>query len=132
MVRPGLVIPADELTERFTTSGGPGGQHANRTRSRVELRVDLLTCRAFSDHQRALLVARFGPELRVVVDDERSQSRNRELARDRLAARLRAALVPQRTRTATRATAGSRRRRLDAKRHRSELKRARRPPTSDE
>lgn len=132
MVRPGLVIPADELAERFTTSGGPGGQHANRTRSRVELRVDLLTCRAFSDHQRALLVERFGPELRVVVDDERSQSRNRELARDRLAARLRAALVPRRTRTATRATAGSRRRRLDAKRHRSELKRARRPPTSDD
>lgn len=129
-VRPGLVIPAAAIGEQFTTSGGPGGQHANRSRTRVELRLDLRSCGAFTDHQRALLIERFGPEIRVVVDDERSQLRNRVLARERLAGRLRSALVPQRTRTATRATRASQRRRLDSKRRRSQLKAQRRRPTT--
>lgn len=132
IVRPGLVVDGADLDERFTTSGGPGGQHANRSRTRVELRLDLRTCAAFDGHQRALLIERFGPEVRVVVDDERSQSRNRALARDRLAGRLRAALVPNRTRSPTRATRGSRQRRLASKQRRGDLKRLRRRPTSED
>ena len=132
VVRAGLVIPAGDLDERFSTSGGPGGQHANRSQTRVELRLDLATCAAFSDHQRARLVERFGPEIRVVVDEERSQLRNRSIAHDRLAARLRMGLTPQRTRTATRPTRGSRQRRLETKRQRSEVKRHRRKPSSDD
>jgi ribosome-associated protein len=132
VVRPGLVVPEAELDERFTTSGGPGGQHANRSRTRVELRLDLVTSTAFSEHQRTRLRDLFGDELRVVVDEERSQSRNREIARARLAARLRAGLTPQRTRTATRPTKGSRQRRLEAKRRRSEVKRERRRPGRDD
>lgn len=132
VVRPGLEIPASELDERFSTSGGPGGQHANRSQTRVELRLDLTACSALSDHQRAVLVERFGTEIRVVVDEERSQLRNRSIARDRLAARLRMGLTPQRTRTATRPTKGSRRRRLESKRQRSDLKRHRRRPSTDD
>lgn len=132
VVRPGLEIPAADLEERFTTSGGPGGQHANRSRTRVELRLDLSSCAALSEHQRAVLVERFGPELKVVVDEERSQLRNRAIARERMAARLRSALVPQRTRRATRATRGSQRRRLDAKRQRGEVKQQRRRPRPDD
>jgi ribosome-associated protein len=132
VVRPGLEIPAGELDERFSTSGGPGGQHANRSQTRVELRLDLAGCTAFSEHQRNRLVDRFGPELRVVVDEERSQLRNRSIARDRLVARLRMGLTPQRTRTATRPTKGSRQRRLEGKRQRSQVKRDRRPPTSED
>jgi ribosome-associated protein len=132
VVRPGLVIPAAELDERFSPSGGPGGQHANRAHTRVELRVDLTTCSALTDHQRARLVERFGDDVRVVVDEERSQLRNRTIARERLAARLRAALVPTRTRRATRPTKGSRQRRLEGKRQRSQVKRDRRRPSSDD
>jgi ribosome-associated protein len=132
VVRPGLVIPAAELDERFSPSGGPGGQHANRAHTRVELRVDLTTCSALTDHQRARLVERFGDDVRVVVDEERSQLRNRTIARERLAARLRAALVPTRTRRATRPTKGSRQRRLEGKRQRSQVKRDRRRPSSED
>jgi ribosome-associated protein len=132
VVRPGVVIPAAELDERFSPSGGPGGQHANRAHTRVELRVDLVACSAFTDHQRARLVERFGDDVRVVVDEERSQLRNRSIARDRMAARLRAALTPQRTRTATRPTKGSRQRRLEGKRQRSQVKRDRRRPSADD
>lgn len=132
LVRPGLEIPAADLEERFTTSGGPGGQHANRSRTRVELRLDLAACAALSDHQRTVLVERFGNELKVVVDEERSQLRNRAIARERMAARLRSALVPQRTRRATRATRASQRRRLDAKRQRGEVKQQRRRPRPED
>ena len=128
----GLVVPAAEIEERFTTSGGPGGQHANRARTRVELRFDIAASEALSDHQRRLLSERFGDEVKVVVDDERSQLRNRTIARERLAARLRSALVPPRPRRPTRPTRGSKVRRLDAKRQRSEVKRARRRPSGDD
>jgi ribosome-associated protein len=128
----GLVLPANEIEERFTTSGGPGGQHANRSRTRVELRFDIAASSALSDHQRSVLAARFGDEVRVVVDDERSQLRNRTIARERLAARLRAALVPPRPRRPTRPTRGSKVRRLDAKRQRSQVKRGRRRPSGED
>ena len=128
----GLVLPAAEIEERFTTSGGPGGQHANRARTRVELRFDIAASEVLSEHQRRLLSDRFGGEVRVVVDDERSQLRNRTIARERLAARLRSALVPPRPRRATRPTRGSKVRRLQAKRQRGEVKRARRRPSGDD
>lgn len=127
-VRPGRTVPAGELEERFMPSGGPGGQHANRAHTRVELRLDLRTTTAFTETERARLVERFGPVVAVVVDDERSQARNRSIARDRLAGRLRAALVPQRRRVPTRPTKGSQTRRLDAKRQRGETKARRRRP----
>jgi len=130
-VAPGLLIPAAELEERFSTSGGPGGQHANRARTRVELRFDVAGSAALTERQRALLRERVGDEVVVVAEDERSQLRNRALARERLAARLRAGLAPRRARRPTRPTAASRRRRLEAKRRRAEIKRSRRPPCED-
>jgi ribosome-associated protein len=131
-VRPGLVIPAADLTERFSSSGGPGGQHANRANSRVELVVDLAGSTAFDDRQRRVLLDRFGDEQRVVVDDERSQLRNRELARARAAARLANALAPRRPRRPTRPTRASARRRLEAKRQRADTKRHRRRPSAED
>ena len=131
VVRPGLTIPAQEIDERFTTSGGPGGQHANKAATRVELRFDIAGSAALDDHQRRVLLAAFGDEVRVVVDDERSQVRNRGIARERLAGRLANALVPQRPRRPTRPTLGAKRRRLDAKRQRSETKANRRRPQGE-
>ncbi len=131
-VRAGLVIPAAEIDERFSTSGGPGGQHANKAATRVELRFDIAGSPTLSDHQRHRLVERFGDEVRVVVDDERSQLRNRGIARERLAGRLRNALAPVRARRPTRPTKGSQTRRLRAKRQRGEIKQARRRPGSEE
>ncbi|MEZ5238650.1 MAG: alternative ribosome rescue aminoacyl-tRNA hydrolase ArfB [Microthrixaceae bacterium] len=123
-----LVIPAAELNERFTPSGGPGGQHANRSSTRVELRFDVAASRVLSDAQRSRLRGRLGDEVRVVADERRSQSANRAIARDRLAARLRSALGAQRRRRPTRPTRGAQKRRLEAKRRRSELKAQRRRP----
>jgi ribosome-associated protein len=131
-VRPGLTIPATEVQEKFSASGGPGGQHANKTATRVELRFDIAGSPSLSEHQRNRLIERFGPELRVVVDEERSQLRNRAIARERLAARLASALVPARPRRATRPTKGSKTRRLEAKRQRGETKQTRRRPSSDD
>ncbi|MFV0316285.1 MAG: alternative ribosome rescue aminoacyl-tRNA hydrolase ArfB [Microthrixaceae bacterium] len=127
-VRPGLVIPGSELTERFMPSGGPGGQHANRSNTRVELRFDVAASPTLDDRQRALISERLGDEVKVVVDEERSQSRNRDIARERLAARLSSALVRDAPRRPTRPTKGSKRRRLEAKKRRSELKAQRRRP----
>lgn len=131
-VRPGLTLPAGEIDERFSASGGPGGQHANKTATRVELRFDIAGSPTLTEYQRQRLAERFGPELRIVVDEERSQLRNRSIARDRLAARLSNALTPVRHRRATRPTKGSQTRRLQAKRQRGETKQARRRPGSDD
>ncbi len=128
VIRRGLVIPSGEITERFSASGGPGGQHANRSNTRVELRFDIAASEVLGEEQREKLTAAFGGDIRVVVDDERSQARNREIARDRLAGRIRMALTPARPRRPTRPTKGSKVRRLDAKRRRGEVKRARQRP----
>jgi len=127
-VASGVVLPAAELRWRFSPSGGPGGQHANRAHTRVELSVDLASSPTLPPHVRDRLVARLGGEVRVSVDEERSQSRNRSLARSRLAEKLAGALVVPRSRRPTRPTAGAKRRRLDAKRRRGDLKRERRAP----
>ena len=123
-----LVIPAAELSERFLPSGGPGGQHANKASTRVELRFDVAASGVLSPAQRRRLRERIGDDVRVVVDDERSQARNRAIARERLAGRIRYALVVETRRRATRPTRGSQRRRLESKKQRSELKKQRRRP----
>lgn len=123
-----LTIPADEIVWRFTTSGGPGGQHANRAATRVEVRFDIAGSPSLDEAQRTRLLDAFGPELRVACDESRSQSRNRAVALDRLRSRLAAALRPRRGRRPTTPSRASVQRRLEAKRRRGEIKRQRRPP----
>lgn len=121
-----LVIPAHELQWRFSRSGGPGGQHVNTADTRVELRFDIAASGAFGPRQRARLLEVLGPEVRVVASRERSQARNREAARRRLAEKLAAALVPPTPRRATKPSRSSKERRLDAKHRHSERKASRR------
>lgn len=123
-----LAIPLSEVKLRASRSSGPGGQHANVTASRMEASFDVLASRTLTDAQRRRLLARAGPRLVAIAQDERSQARNRELALARLAARLATALATPRRRRATRPTAASRERRLEAKRRASQRKRDRRPP----
>lgn len=131
-VRAGLAIPSWELVETFTPSGGPGGQHANKASTRVELRFHVAASSVLSPTQKERVRRRLGDEVRVVVDDHRSQARNRELARTRLVEALVRALAPPRRRVATRPTRGSKERRLEAKRRTAETKRQRRRPPVDE
>jgi ribosome-associated protein len=132
VVTPSVRIARHELTVRFSASGGPGGQHANKTATRAEVTFDVETSGAFSDAQRARVRARLGSVVRVVADDERSQLRNRVLAEERLAAKLRGALHVERPRRATRPTRGSQQRRVDTKKQRGALKRDRRRPSDDD
>jgi ribosome-associated protein len=127
-VNRGLLIPLGEITVRVSRSSGPGGQHANVTASRVEASFDVLTSAALSDAQRRRVLARAGPRIVAIAQDERSQARNRELALDRLGERLAQALAVPKRRRPTRPTAASRERRLQAKRRGTERKRERRPP----
>jgi len=127
-----LTIPADELQWRFSASRGPGGQHVNTANTRVEVRFDVAASPSLTDDQRARLLDRLGPEVRVVSQSERSQARNRAVARERLATRLARALVVPRVRRPTRATRASVERRLDAKSRQSERKQQRRPPGRDD
>ena len=90
-VSPTCSIPLAELAWRFSRSGGPGGQHANTSDTRAEVRFDVRACSTLGPRQRTRLLERLGPEVRVVASDERSQARNRDLALERLAARLEAA-----------------------------------------
>lgn len=124
-VTPSLVVPVEELSWRFARSGGPGGQHANTASTRAEVRFDVVGSPTLSEAQRARLLARLGPEVRVAAEDSRSQARNRQLALDRLRRRLADALRVDPPRRPTRPTAASRRRRLDAKRRQAERKRGR-------
>ena len=121
-------IPLDELEWRFSGSGGPGGQHANTANTRAEVRFDVAASPSLGPRQRARLLERLGPLVRVVASDERSQARNRELALERLAARLAEALHIERPRVATKPSRGARERRLESKRRRSEIKRQRAAP----
>ncbi len=127
-----LTIPLAEIVIRVSRSSGPGGQHANVTASRVEASFDVLASPSLSESQRARVLARAGPRVVAVAQDERSQIRNRELALTRLAERLARALLVPRKRRPTRPTAASRTRRLDAKRRASARKLGRRPPAADE
>jgi ribosome-associated protein len=126
-----VAVPLREITMRTSRSSGPGGQHANVTASRVEAVFDVAASDALSDEQKARLMARCGPVIRAVAQDARSQARNRELALERLQARLRNGLAVQRSRRATRPTAASKARRLHTKRRQSQRKRERRRPADE-
>jgi ribosome-associated protein len=126
-----LAIPLAEVTVRASRSSGPGGQHANVTASRVEASFDVLGSPSLGEAQRKRLLARVGPRAVAVAQDERSQSRNRELALARLAERLARGLAVPKHRRATRPTAASRERRLAAKRRATQRKRERRRPEDD-
>ena len=125
-VTPTCVVRMDELDWRFSASGGPGGQHVNTANTRAEVRFDIAASPSLGPRQRARLLERLGPEVRVVASDERSQLRNRELALERLRARLAEALRVETPRRPTKPTKGAKEKRLEAKRHRSETKRRRR------
>jgi ribosome-associated protein len=123
-----LTIPLAEVIVRASRSSGPGGQHANVTASRIEASFDVLASSVLSEVQRERLLARLGPRVVAISQDGRSQARNRELALARLRERLAGALTVPKRRRATRPTAASRERRLQAKRRAAERKRQRRPP----
>jgi ribosome-associated protein len=125
-LRPGLALPLAEIELRTSRSSGPGGQHANVTASRVEAVFDVAASSVLTEAQKARITARLGPRVTASAQDTRSQLRNRELALQRLAARLSHALEVRRPRTATRPTKASKRRRLEAKKRRGEIKRERR------
>ena len=124
-------LPVSEIELRVSRSSGPGGQHAQKSSTRVEAVLDVEASTALSEVQKRRVVARTGPVLRAVAQDERSQLRNRELAVERLVEKLRAALAVPRRRVATKPSAAARKRRLEAKRRRSTTKRLRRPPGED-
>jgi ribosome-associated protein len=128
----GVEIPLSEVELRTSRSSGPGGQHANVTASRVEAVFDVAASRALDEEQKRRVTARLGPVVRATAQDTRSQTRNRELALERLRSRLSGALVVQRPRRATGPTAASRRKRLDSKRRRGDVKRARRRPEAED
>ena len=127
-----MQVPVDEVVVKVSRSGGPGGQHANTSETRVELAWDVVTSAALSDDQRALLLERLGRVVRAVAEDTRSQARNRDIAFERLGAKVDAALVVARRRRATRPSRGSVQRRLEAKKRTSERKRNRRAPPPDD
>src|SRR5438132_13847098 len=123
-----VVLPLAEVELQVSRSSGPGGQHAQKSETRVVAVFDVEASSALTETQKRRVIARVGPVLRAVAQDERSQSRNRELAVERLVAALREALRVERKRVATMPTAAARERRLEQKRRRSDLKRLRRPP----
>jgi ribosome-associated protein len=127
-VSPTCAIDLSEVAVRFSPSGGPGGQHANRSNTRVDLRFDVAGSASLDEAQRRRLLDRVGREVRVVADDERSQLRNRAIALERLRARLAAGLREERHRRPTRPSRAAKARRLDAKRRQAERKRDRRRP----
>jgi ribosome-associated protein len=124
-------VPLSEIEIRVSRSSGPGGQHAQKSSTRVEAVLDVEASEALSEVQKRRVVGRTGPVLRAVAQDERSQLRNRELAVERLVEKLRAALAVPRRRKATIPTRASRERRLAVKKRRGETKRLRRPPADD-
>jgi ribosome-associated protein len=123
-----VAIPVSEIELRFSRSSGPGGQHAQKTETRVEAIFEVEASSALTQAQKERVVRKAGPVLRAIAQDERSQSRNRELAIERLVAALRDALRVERRRRPTRPTAASRERRLEQKRRRGATKQLRRPP----
>jgi ribosome-associated protein len=123
-----VALPVSEVELRFSRSSGPGGQHANTSETRVEAIFDVESSSALSVAQKRRVLAKAGPTLRAIAQDERSQLRNRELAIERLVEQLRQALKVERRRVATKPTKASRERRLETKKRRSQTKKLRRPP----
>ncbi|MBW2269159.1 MAG: aminoacyl-tRNA hydrolase [Deltaproteobacteria bacterium] len=133
----GLTLPGHEIRETASRASGPGGQHVNKTSTRVTLRWNARDSGALTPTQRRRLLRRLAHrltrdgELLVHASRNRSRARNRELARERLAELVRDAVVAPRRRIATRPSRGSQARRVEAKRARSAVKRTRRPPRDD-
>ncbi|MBJ7353367.1 MAG: aminoacyl-tRNA hydrolase [Thermoleophilaceae bacterium] len=132
IVNRGLSIPLNEIELRASRSSGPGGQHANKTESRIEAVYDVTKSSAPTDSQRAKIVKRHGAVVRATAQDERSQLRNRELALTRLGMRIADALVIRRSRVATKPSRASKQRRVAEKKARSQTKAARRRPAADD
>jgi ribosome-associated protein len=125
-------LPLREITLRTSRSSGPGGQHANVTDSRVEAIFDVESSIALTDEQKRRLIERLGPRVTAVAQDARSQTRNRDLALERLRERLAGALEPERPRRATRPTTASVERRLEGKRRRAARKLSRERPSDED
>jgi len=125
-----VVLPLAEIELQVSRSSGPGGQHAQKSETRVVAVFDVEASNALTDVQKRRVIARAGPVLRAVAQDERSRTRNRDLAIERLVAALREALRVERKRVPTKPSAVARQRRLDQKRRRGSVKRLRRPPGS--
>ena len=123
-----VLLPLSEIEQRVSRSGGPGGQHAQKSSTRVEAVLDVEATSALTAVQKRRVIGRVGPVVRAVAQDERSQSRNRELAVERDVERRRGALTVPRKRVATKPSTAARERRLDEKRRRSRTKALRRPP----
>jgi ribosome-associated protein len=123
-----VALPPDEIELRFSRSSGPGGQHAQKSETRVEALFDVEASSALTPAQKRRVIAKAGPRLQSVAQDERSQLRNRELAIERLVEKLREALKVERRRVATKPSKAARERRLEGKKRRAETKRLRRPP----
>ena len=126
-----VLLPISEIELRVSRSSGPGGQHAQKSSTRVEALLDVEASTALTDIQKHRVVARAGPILRAVAQDERSQARNRELAIERLVGKLRVALAVPRRRVATRPGTKARERRLEGKRRRARTKALRKPPSPE-
>lgn len=127
----GVTLPLSDVTIRTSRSSGPGGQHANVTASRVEAILDV-DASSLDPAVKRRITARYGPRVTATAQDSRSQSRNRQLALDRLERRLRGALVARRPRVATSPTRASVRRRLSDKQRHAQRKRERRRPTGED
>ena len=121
-------IPLSEIAFRYSRSSGPGGQHAQKSETRVEALFDVEGSSSLTDRQKHRVVRKAGPVLRAIAQDERSQARNRELAVERVADALREALRVERRRVPTKPSKAAVQRRLEQKRRRSDTKRLRRPP----
>jgi ribosome-associated protein len=126
-----LAIPAEEIEFRYSRSSGPGGQHAQKTETRVEVVFDVEASETLSAAQKGRLRRRVGPFVRAVAQDERSRTRNRELALERLAAAIRTGVRVERKRRPTKPTAAARERRLEGKKRRGATKRLRRQPDEE-
>ena len=126
-----VLLPVSEIELRVSRSSGPGGQHAQKSSTRVEAVFDIEASTALTEIQKQRVVARAGAVMRAVAQDERSQARNRELAVERLVEKLRAALAVPRRRLATRPGKSARERRLEGKRRRARTKALRRPPGAE-
>ncbi|MGI8862196.1 MAG: alternative ribosome rescue aminoacyl-tRNA hydrolase ArfB [Gaiellaceae bacterium] len=124
-------LPVSEIELRVSRSSGPGGQHAQKSSTRVEAVLDVEASTALSDVQKRRVTGKVGPVLRAVAQDERSQARNRELATERVVEKLRQALAVPRRRVATKPTKTARERRLESKRRRARTKRLRRSSPDD-
>jgi ribosome-associated protein len=127
-----LSIPLGEIELRASRSSGPGGQHANVTASRIEAVFEIEASQTLTDEQKARLAHRFGKRVTAIAQDARSQARNRDLALERLAERIRSGLARRRSRQKTRPSRSARERRLNDKRNRGQRKQERRRPSADD